>query len=172
MTLDDLLAELRADHGIDVPALQERAALVDGAVALTTAITESLGDSGLVALSNADGEELDTDTLIGAVKEAGEKLVTLSNEVRELKDANTRKEAEDHVDSLIRSGHILPKNRKGQVELLLSNPTLFDELLPDTPLVKLSQEEGYDSADTPTTAVLSEVERIAASDAASQYVKH
>lgn len=170
MTLDEMLAELKADHGIDVTALQEAAQKGETAVALSAAVQDALGTSGIVSLSA--GEEPTTEVLVKAITDAGESIVTLSNEVQSLKEADTKKDAEAHVDSLVRSGHILPKHRDAQVTLMLSNKDLFDELLPENPLVTLSNEQGTaEEPATDQTTAQSEVARLTASPGAAPYVK-
>lgn len=148
MPLDELLAELKADHNIDVPALQETAANVAGAMALSNKIQEELVTTGLLKLSN--GEEATADVLIGAVAEAGQKIVELSNKVDTLIEDGAKSAAGAQVEALVRSGHILPKNKDAMVELRLSNPTLFDQIVPDKPVVKLSnlgEESGFEAVD-------------------------
>lgn len=170
MTLDDLLAELKADHNIDVPALQLSAENADKALALSNKIQEELIGTGLLTLSN--GGEATADDLVGAVAEAGTKLLALSGRVDELVEASTKVSAEARVDSLIRSGHILPKNKAAQVKLLLSNSDLFDELVPDKPIVKLSNEGGFETIDeSHKETVDSEIARLSSSPAAAAYIR-
>lgn len=169
MDLDDLKAELKADHGIDVDALQRQSGLVDSAVALTNAVRDALTENDLLTLSNS--EDVTADALVSAIKEAGDKIVALSGKVEEIEKASAQKDAVAHVDDLIRAGRILPKHKDAQVELLLSNPTLFDSLLPEQPLVRLSHEDGTDPIDPkPSDDVKAEIERIASTPAASQYI--
>jgi hypothetical protein len=160
MGLDDLKAELKADYGIDVDALLLSAGVVDSAVALSNAVQEALTENGLLTLSN---DEPTADELVGAIKSAGEKIVTLSNEVETVRAEKAKADATTHVEGLVRSGHILPANKEAQITLLLTNPDLFDALLPEQPIVRLSQESGTDPADPkPEGDVKSEVERLAA----------
>lgn len=166
MTLDELLAELKADHGIDVPALQEQA------VALSNVVTEALTMTGLLTLSNA-GDKVTTEDMVAAITTAGEQIVSLSAENEDLKEATRNGEATVRVDALVRTGHILPKNKDAQVELLLTNPALFDALLPEQPLIRLSHEEGTEPVDeTPAGDVTTEIARLSGSPAAAPYVKH
>ena len=166
MTLDELLAELKADHGIDVPALQEQS------VALSNAVTEALTETGLLTLSNAT-DKVSTSDLVAAITTAGEQIVSLSAENEDLKEATKTVAATVRVDELVRTGHILPKNKDAQIELLLSNAALFDALLPEQPLVRLSQETGTDPADTDAESdVTTEIARLTASPAAAPYIKH
>lgn len=170
MTLDEMLAELKADHGIDVRALTAAAAMAPAAVALSAAVTEALTQGGMLTLS-ADQSEPSTEELVAAIKTAGTQIVTLTAQNAEIVAATATKDAEAHVDGLVRTGHILPKSRDANVSLLLSNPTLFDALLPEKPLVALSQEVGTDPADeSAADAVKDEIARLTTSAAAKQYV--
>jgi len=146
MTLDELLAELKTDHGIDVAALQAKAAEADKALALSNKIQEELVGTGLLKLSNTD-ETVDADTLIGAVAEAGNKIVELTNSVNEIREEAAKKEAQAEVEKLSLSGFILPKDKEAMLELRLTNKDLFDKLIPEKPVVKLSVEEGFQPAD-------------------------
>lgn len=170
MTLEEMLAELKADHGIDVPALQEKAATVDSAVALTGAVQTALTEQNLLVLS-ADSAEPTADDMVTAIVKAGEQIVTLTKEIEDTKTEQRTKDAQAHVKELIRTGHILPKSEEAQVQLLLTNPDLFDQLLPEQPLVALSNEEGSDPPDEkPAEDVDAEVTRLTSSPAAAPYV--
>lgn len=164
MALDEMLAELKADHGIDVPALQEKAANADKAVALSAKIQEELVGTGLLKLTN--GEEATADVLIGAVAEAGSKIVELSGRLDGLVEESAKKDAKTEVESLVRTGHILPKDQEAMTELRLSNKDLFTKLLPEKPIVKLSQageETGFETVDeTHQETVESEIARLSA----------
>lgn len=173
MTLDEIKAELRADHGIDVDALALSASMVDSAVALTAAVQETLTETGMLTLSN---DEPSADDLVNAIKGAGEKIVSLSAENAEMKEASIKKDAENRVDDLIREGRILPKNKDAQVQLLLSNADIFESLLPEQPIVRLSHEEGAAPIDPrpdadAATAAQAEIARLTATPAAATYVK-
>lgn len=162
MTLDELLAELKTDHDIDVPALQAKAAEADKALALSNKIQEELVTTGLLKLSNTD-ETVDADTLIGAVAEAGEKIVELTNSVKEIREEAASKEATAEVEKLVLSGYILPKNKTAMVQLRKDNKELFDQLVPEKPIVKLSQEEGQEPTDeSHQETVESEIARLTA----------
>ncbi len=145
-TLDELFAELKSDHGIDVPELQKKAAASDAAVALSSKIQEELVTTGLLKLSNTD-EEVTADVLVGAVAEAGTKIVELSSRVDGLVEDAAKKDAEVAVDKLVLSGHILPKDKEAMLELRLSNADLFDKLVPEKPVIKLSTEAGFEPTD-------------------------
>ena len=144
-TLDELFAELKSDHGIDVAALQVKAADADKAVALSAKIQEELVGTGLLKLTA--GEEVSADTLIGAVAEAGSQIVELSAKVNTLVEDAAKAAASAEVEKLVLSGHILPKDKDAMLELRLSNAELFEKLIPENPVVKLSNEDGFEPAD-------------------------
>jgi hypothetical protein len=148
MDLDEMIGTLRSEHNIDVPELQKKAADADKAIALSNKIQEELGNSGLLKLSN--GEEATADDLIGAVAEAGSQIVELTTKVNDLVESGAKAAAEERVAGLVRQGRILPKTKEASVKLLLSNPELFEELLPEKALVKLSadgDELGFEPTD-------------------------
>lgn len=158
MDKDELIAKLKSEHGIDV---EDLLASQEKSVALSNKIQEQLVGTGLLTLSNSD-EPIEADALIGAVAEAGNKIVELSGKVDTLMEAAAKEAAEARVDKLIRTGFVLPKKREANIRLLLSNPEDFEALLPEEPLVKLSAESGVDPVDeTPATALQAEVDRIA-----------
>lgn len=157
MTREEMIAALKAEHGIDVEAMQ---AQVDATAALSNKIQEELVGTGLLTLSNTD-EKLDADTLVGAIAEAGTKIVELSSKVDTLVSKAAEVDATNTVDELIRTGYILSKNRESMVELKLSNPDLFTKLIPEAPIVKLSHEVGVETTDeTPAETVAAEIARL------------
>jgi len=163
MDLDELIKSLRDDHNIDVPALQKKAADADNALKLSNKIQEELGNTGLLKLSN--GSEASADDLISAVSEAGSQIVALTAQVDGLVKDGAQKAAVARVDSLIKDGKILPKNKEAQIKLLLSNAELFEELLPEKALVKLSnageEEFGFEAVDDAhEKTVTDEIERL------------
>lgn len=171
-TLDELLAELKTDHDIDVPALQAKAADADRALALSNKIQEELVTTGLLKLTN--GEVADADTLIGAVAEAGEKLVELSNRIDTMAEESRKKDASTEVEKLVLSGHILPKNKAAMIQLRQDNEDLFKQLVPEKPVVKLSVEEGHEPTDeSHQETVESEIARLTAvaSEKTSAFVR-
>ncbi len=137
-SLEDLLNTLKTEHDIDVTGLQAKAAEGDQATALTNALTKALTDAGVVKLSNTDDPDVSTETIVGAVAEVAGKVVSLTNQVETLQ----RRDAEHAVDALIEAGRVLPAQKSGFVDLKLSNPTMFDALVPAEPIVKLSNEQG------------------------------
>jgi Mu-like prophage I protein len=141
-SLDELLAALKAKHNIDVSALQAQKADADKQTALSQTIVDALTKAGVVQLSNTDDDKPSTDTVITAVSELATNNVALTNRVQ----AMEQREAEHVVDYFIGEGRILPAEREARVELKMSNPAMFDKLLPAQPIVKLSNEVGITPA--------------------------
>lgn len=135
-TLEELLTALKSDHGIDVQALQSKATDNEAAAKLTQTLVDALSGAG-VKLSN-DDEAVSTEDVTGAVAELALTNKTLTDRVNKLE----RQDAEHVVDGLIGEGRILPAKRKTYVEMALTNRALFDEIVPDEPLVKLNNETG------------------------------
>lgn len=195
MTLEQLLASLKDDHGIDVEDLKAKAEKSEGlettvadltserdtlatekesletekaeteelAVKLSASIKEHLKTEGILKLS-ADSSGLEqVETLIGAVAEAGSELVNLSGRIESLETDKKVTAATSEVDELIASGRVLPVHKEAMVELRLSNKEIFDKIVPETPLVALSAENGTSSEPEgldPEANVSSEVKRI------------
>lgn len=152
MTLEEALAALKADHGIDVPVLQaendvlknENEALKverDEATALSNTLSESLADVLKEAgtdLELSNGEVVDTNTVIGAIVELASANKAYDERVQKLE----RAAAVTEVDALIAEGRIIPAKKDVMVELKLSQPDTFDAVVPEQPVIKLSDEKG------------------------------
>jgi hypothetical protein len=140
-SLDELIAALKADHGIDVSALQakvtEGQAETTKAAELSQTLVDALSKAGVVKLSNTD-DEVKTDTVVLAVQELATNNVTLTNRVNKLE----KQDAQHAVDGLVSEGRILPAQAEVMVELKLSNPTMFDALVPAQPIVAMSNTVG------------------------------
>lgn len=159
MTKEELIELLKTEHGIDVADLTEKAAL-------SNTLSTALADAGAVKLShgssNVSSEEIVTAVVALATNNVtlGKENVELSNAVKELKTESATKE----VEALVEEGRILPAAKDGMIELKLSNPALFDQVVPAEPVVKLSQENGTseepDANLTPAEKAAKEVERI------------
>lgn len=143
MDLDTLLTELKTEHGIDVRELQDQNdsltdQLADANKTLEdtlAATNQALGSVGLLKLTN--GEEVTSDTLIGAIQELGETNVSFSNRLSALEaDKNVAE-----IDALVAKGFIKPADKEAMLELRLTNLELFNKLLPSEPIVKFSSEE-------------------------------
>ena len=142
MTKEELLAQLKAEHGIDVAALEAQAGQRNEMSQLTAALTEALRPAGgTVSLTGGDGETVSISDVVGAVAELAEKNVSLSGTVGVLqKDA-----AEREVDGYIGVGRLLPKSRARAVTLVLSGDRegLEDFLAPENaPYVRLGDVQG------------------------------
>lgn len=181
MDLQEILTALKDDHGIDVAELQKSATSADAkaaeaataslaakeavaeaeratqeaasAIALSNTLKEKLASSGFVKLSN--GSEVSTDDIVGAVAQVAGDYVALSARMAEVEAGNEAlrtEKATAQVDQLVSSGHILPAKRDTMLNVKLSNPELFDQLVSadDEPLVKLSNERGS-SLSAPST---------------------
>jgi hypothetical protein len=142
-SLDEMLAALKAKHNIDVSALQAQQADATKQMALSQTIVDALTKAGVVQLTAKDDDKPSTDTVIAAVQDLATNNVALTNRVQSME----KREAEHTVDGYISEGRILPAEREARVELKLSNPEMFDKLLPAQPIVKLSNEVGVNKPD-------------------------
>lgn len=147
MELDQMLSVLKDEHGIDVLALQERAN--SGSQELVTALSNVLSDA--TGKTPSQGGALTIKDVADAVVELAEERVALSSQVADLVAQNEElalKEAAAEVDSLIRCGRILPKQRDTMIALSRADRDTFEALLPDDAIVALS-EEGVATHDAP-----------------------
>lgn len=142
MDLDTLIATLRDEHGIDVPALQRSASEAESFAKLSETLQETLAGSEVLKLSDSDTSAED---IVAAVATLAEERVELSNKVNTLVKESLVAKAETRVDELVGGGFITPAKRDASVKLLLSNSELFEELLPESPIVELSSEEGRET---------------------------
>lgn len=141
LSRDELIEQLKAEHGIDVEALQAQASSQPDLSQFTAALTEALRPSGDVGLTGGDGETVSLTDVIGAVAELAQTNVELSGKVTKLE----RGAAEHEVDGYIGDGRLLPKSRRKAIELVLSGDRegLEDFLAPaNAPYVKLNHSEG------------------------------
>lgn len=144
--LDTLIATLRDEHGIDVPALQLSASNAAKFETLSTQLKDKLTASEVLKLSNND-EETSAEDIVAAVAQLAEDRVELSNKVDALvADAATTK-AEKRIDELVAGGFITPAKRDAHLKLLLSNPDSFEDILPEKPVVELSIQSGDEIKD-------------------------
>ena len=150
MDLEDLLAALKDEHGIDVAALQEQVVALSAAqpedlselvAALSGVLTAA--DPNLVSLSDSDDITID---------DVAQGIIELSRNHEEvttrLADIET-KAATTEVDALVLEGKILPRQRDAMLRLRLSDIDTFNELVPEESLVSLS-EEGFTSHESST----------------------
>lgn len=152
-TLEEMLKALKEEHSIDVEALKEQAAKADGATELSNALVAALKKSDVVSLSASAGVE----DVTKAVTDLAAEKVALSNRLETLeKDA-----AANAVDALITEGRVVPSQKDALVELKLSNPSMFDKLVPAEPIIKMSNESGSNPKDTqPEVDLNKELDRL------------
>ena len=115
-------------------------------------------DPNLVSLSNS---EVSLSDLANGVIELSNNYKTMEGTVHSL----NRKSAEADVDEAVRIGKVLPAQRDAMVELKLSNETMYDALIPENPIVALSNEQGVSINDVGNNGkavdeVQAEIERI------------
>lgn len=169
MTKSELLEQLKETFGVDVSALEAQVTALTSqneglvakvaeaapAVELSNKLSSALVESKVVELSN--GEELSNEKIVDSIVSLGEDNVELSSKVETLEEEKVelssqlegyvKSDAEHTVDSLVSEGRIIPANRDAMVELRLSNKEMFDKLVPENPVVSLSQEEGTNVTD-------------------------
>lgn len=170
-TLEEILAELKADHNLDVTAVQAQlqsaeSAKAEAETALSAAQSElettksalaakpsvdELVDKVRAALAGSGAEvslsssDVDEETLVAAVAELAQQNVKLSASAEQTAEriaALEKRNVEIEIDSLVEQGRILPAKRDVYLNLALSNRETFDALVPDEPIVKLGNEEG------------------------------
>lgn len=173
MDFDEIVAVLKDEHDIDLPALQEAASKADAYAKLSADLKEKLstGEDAVLKLSNADEETADED-LVAAVADLVQSRVELSSKVDTLVEESRTSKAEARIDELVAGGFITPAKREANLKLLLSNPESFEELLPEKPIVELSNESGQDIHDeSHDETVASEIARLSADAAAQGYIR-
>lgn len=163
MTKEELLAELKTAHGIDVEALSAKAGEGDAAKETVAQLSAALEGAGVVKLAN--GEELTPADVAGAVAELAKGHIELSSQIQVL----TTDKAAAEVDALVKEGKILPASREAMLELRLSNADLFAKVVPAEAIIKLTTEVGAPADDNDGalltlsgTTVDDEVARLAA----------
>jgi hypothetical protein len=162
MTKDELLAELKAEHGIDVGELEVALSAAQSDREQIVRLGAALADSDYIALS--EGEEIGLSDVLAGVTKLAEENVELSNQVQE----GVRLSVEREVDDLVAQARIFPSQRDAFVELKLSNEEMFDALVPDSPIVALGDEQGTSHSDAnsrkPEEDIDDEIARLTASD--------
>jgi len=142
MTKEELIAALKEEHGIDVAALQAEAAkpATTDTTELSNKLVEALKSADVLKLSN--DADANVEQVVGAVVELASDNVKLSNRIDTLELSNKEIIAKTEVAAKVREGFIAPAKEDTMVKLYLSNKDLYDELLPETPIVELSVERG------------------------------
>lgn len=148
LSREELLAQLKRDHGIDVEALQMTAAAppppaIDTA-ALTGGLVQALKDGGFVSLT-ADAGQISLSDITGAVVELAGTNRALTTRVGQLE----RQAAETEVDGLISAGRLLPKSREVAVDMALTNRDGLDAITApaERPYVALAVQQGVPGVD-------------------------
>lgn len=141
--LEDMLQTLKNEHGIDVAALQAQAG--QNGQELVAAFSNVLKDAGANLPDPEEGSDITVRDVAEAVVEVSEGSVALSNRVKELEgelEAAENEKLEKEIDRLSKDGFIPPAKKESMLELARTNRELFDSILPDQPILKLS-ESGY-----------------------------
>jgi hypothetical protein len=145
-TREQLLEQLKKDHGIDVEALQAAAQQppAPDTAALSAAVAEALKGAGVKLTAGEDGELKLTDVSAAVVELAADNK-GLRDSVDELKLAAATAE----VDGYIGAGRLLPKTKATAIEMALSNRKGLEAILApeDKPYVKLAAQEGVPAND-------------------------
>ncbi len=168
-TKEELLAALK-EHGIDVAALQAKAdessasaqkvteleakvaedetartqleakvAEGEKVAATVTALLSQLDKDGVIKLSGEPAaDDITKDDIKDAIVQLAHTNTTLHSRIDKLELTN----AEAEVDKLVSEGKVLPVQRDTFVELRMSNVEMFNKLVPETPIVKMSVESG------------------------------
>lgn len=129
MTLDEMLAELKDKHGLDVPALQAAAKAAD---TVSVALSSAMAEAGVLKLSN--GDTLNPDDMVKAVSQLASETLELSNTIKGMKQTS----AESKVDGLVEAGRVKPADRDDAVSLLLTSPSMFEKFVATEPLLPLT----------------------------------
>jgi hypothetical protein len=141
MTKDELLAQLREQHGIDVAALEAKASAGPDTSALTAALTEALKAAApTLSLTSAEGGDgtLELSDVVGAVAELAAQHRVFGDRVVALE----REGAETEIDGYIAEGRVLPKQRAAYVTMALTARDQLEVMLPDKPIVALNAQSG------------------------------
>lgn len=167
-TKEELIAQLREEHDIDVDDLLSRAESNSGsnrAEEVVEALSEVLRSSGAVSLSKPEDEELQLSDIAEAVIEIATEKATLESQVVSLSaahEADQQAKAEAEVDDLISKGKVLPKSKDVMVKLARTDRDSFAALVPAEPIVSLS-ESGVTTHEAPLSEQLqSDIERLSA----------
>jgi hypothetical protein len=140
-SLEELLTTLKNKHNIDVSALQAQNTETERQAKLSQTIVDALTNAGIVKLSNTDDGEkttVDNEVVTNAVRDLATNNVALTSRLNTLE----KRDAEHAVDALISEGRILPAKRDVMVNVKLTNAELFDQIVPEQPIVKLTNEIG------------------------------
>lgn len=139
MDLPELLDVLKSEHGIDVAELQEQASHSGGGAdkELVAALSGVLlaAKPDMVALSEVDESDISVDEIAQGVVELSRDYAGLSDRISTMESSA----AEKQVADLVSQGRILPAQQEAMLELRLSDPEMFDRLIPEESIVSLSE---------------------------------
>jgi hypothetical protein len=147
MTKEEMLAALKAEHGIDVEALQVQASQPAPPAApldegkLVAAFTAALQQAApTLSLSNTQTEDgaLQLSDVVGAVAELAGQHRAFGDRIVGLE----RERAEQEIDIYISEGRVLPKQREAYVTMALTNRDQLEVMLPDKAIVALNAQKG------------------------------
>jgi Mu-like prophage I protein len=157
-SLDEVLAELRTDHEIDVDALRTQLSAVekektdeaakakaaeDKLTSTTTKLAQALSGSEEGAKLSAG--DVSSEDVVNAVAELAQRNVALSAAQEASVDriaALEKRNVEVEIDGLISEGRILPAKREVFLTMALTSREMFDQVIPDEPIVALNAEKG------------------------------
>lgn len=172
LTKEELIEALKSEHKIDVVALsaevEELRPLKDEVetlrpkaeayVTLSSAVADTFqADEDVLALSATDAT---VEEYVTSVTNAHDKIVSLTAEVATEKQATLDREAEADVDKLVLTGFILPAKKEAAVKLRKLDKELFEETLPENPIIKLSFEQGDEPTEEPGKTYNEEIDRL------------
>lgn len=142
-TKDELIAQLKNDHGVDVAALEQAAAQRVDTAALTAELVKALNGSGTVKLAASD--EVDMKTVVDSIAELALTNKAQGAEIETLKLTNATAEVEGYIDA----GRLLPKTKDVAIQMALSNRESLEAILApvETPYVKLNNQSGINPPD-------------------------
>lgn len=166
-TLEELLAELKEVHKIDVKALQDSSDKVtkdlETATALSTdlkgqveeattklteqekvltTLSQQLDSAGIIELSN--GDTLTYENVVEAVGQLSKNQLEFSSQLHELRE----KDAKTEVQKLVDDKFLFPYQFDGFVKMRLEQPEMYEMSVPKNPVITLSNEVGVTPEDT------------------------
>jgi hypothetical protein len=162
-TKEELIAALREEHGIDVEELESQVTALsatadenDGPTVedIAKQIVRTVSAAG-VELSGGGGNEEDLDirdvaeAVIELAREKSDMEVRVTELVNE-RDAQVALAAQVDVEAKIASGHILPTQKDAMVKLARTDPDTYKALVPQAPIVDMT-EDGVTVTDATTT---------------------
>ncbi len=164
MTREEMIEALKAEHGIDVLALQAEQEMALSRRDADTSLAERLFEIVSEVPIELSASDEQGEAVIAAVSEIVADNLTLLSRVNEI-EAEQR---EAKIDALVSEGRILPAQRDAYLELSASNPDLFDKMVPEEPLIKMSDEQGTGFTDSQSEQfedeVVAEIQRYTAQD--------